>query len=431
MSWIGVVTNAGDALLAQWAGGSETLYITKATVGSGYVAEANMRTATALQAEKDTAAIVENKAVGNYGRKLRLRVGPNDTAGYTAHEIGLWGKLGANGTETLIQLHQDDDEGVPVPKSSESPEFVFDLIAVLATSNTASLTVNLDSSVYVTELQLEETETELGFNPDVMKAAIMAVSGVTHVLIRLNRSNTAVDGIPAGKINVLVSGGAKASICQAIYDTNTSGLETYGTLSAEISGETISFSRVTLMPVHVRVQLQGLEEPDITDVATDIKHNIFQYINYTLNVGESLEVSRIRDLVNDGLGSITGNIEIMDIYISGAHGISRGIITTEWNKKFTLTATTEIELSTTTTATSDAIAKLETLIIDCGTVSALPKTVTNSAIETNMVCLKAELGTPSAQLTDWTVNTNTAGQLVVSGTLSGSTTLKLYMMKSR
>lgn len=64
------------------------------------------------------------------------------------------------------------------------------------------------------------------------------------------------------------------------------------------------------------------------------------------------------------------------------------------------------------------------------TVSTLPITITNTAITADMVCVKAELGTPSAQTGDWTVTT-TDGQAVISGTISGSTTLKLYMIESK
>lgn len=78
-----------------------------------------------------------------------------------------------------------------------------------------------------------------------------------------------------------------------------------------------------------------------------------------------------------------------------------------------------------------AVTKSEILIVDFGTVSSLPVSQNVTGAETDMVCIHAELGTPSAQQSDWTVNTNTAGSITVSGTISGSTTLKLYMMKSR
>lgn len=157
MSWIGVITNAGNDLLAQWAGGSETLYITKATIGSGYVAEANMRMATALQSTKGNAAIVENKKVTN-GRKLRVRVTPHASAAYTGHEIGIWAKVGASGTETLLSLHQDSVDGIPVPTAAASPEFVFDLNCVLGISNNGNLSVNISTTVFVSNLQFEQAQ---------------------------------------------------------------------------------------------------------------------------------------------------------------------------------------------------------------------------------------------------------------------------------
>ena len=78
----------------------------------------------------------------------------------------------------------------------------------------------------------------------------------------------------------------------------------------------------------------------------------------------------------------------------------------------------------------EAIASV--LVLSVSSFSSLPKTVTNSNITSDMVVLKAELGTPSAQTADWTVTTSN-GSLQITGTsaISGSTTLKLYLMKSR
>ena len=72
------------------------------------------------------------------------------------------------------------------------------------------------------------------------------------------------------------------------------------------------------------------------------------------------------------------------------------------------------------------------LVISVSSFSSLPKTVTNSNITSDMVVLKAELGTPSAQIADWDVTTSN-GSLQITGTsaISDSTTLKLYLAKSR
>ena len=87
-------------------------------------------------------------------------------------------------------------------------------------------------------------------------------------------------------------------------------------------------------------------------------------------------------------------------------------------------------LSATVDNLGNAVANVEALVIDCGTVSSLPKTVTNNSIDDDMVVVQSVIGTPRAQNSDWTITTSN-GSLTVSGTISGSTTLVLYLMKSR
>lgn len=64
-------------------------------------------------------------------------------------------------------------------------------------------------------------------------------------------------------------------------------------------------------------------------------------------------------------------------------------------------------------------------------VSALPYDFTNSAIETDMVCIKAYLSNSAAQTGEWTVNTDTAGRARITGNISGSTNITIYLMKKR
>lgn len=65
------------------------------------------------------------------------------------------------------------------------------------------------------------------------------------------------------------------------------------------------------------------------------------------------------------------------------------------------------------------------------TISSLPATLSDVRITTDLVCIKAELGNPSAQVSDWTVDTDTAGEATITGNISGSTTVKLYMAGMR
>lgn len=64
------------------------------------------------------------------------------------------------------------------------------------------------------------------------------------------------------------------------------------------------------------------------------------------------------------------------------------------------------------------------------TASSLPTTITDSAITSDMVVLKSILGNPAAQVGDLTVTTS-AGSLTITGTLVASTTITLYLMRSR
>jgi len=72
----------------------------------------------------------------------------------------------------------------------------------------------------------------------------------------------------------------------------------------------------------------------------------------------------------------------------------------------------------------------EVLVLDVASFSSLPQTVTNSNITSDMVVVNSVLGSPAAQTGDWTVTTSD-GSLTVSGSISGSTTLTLYLAKSR
>lgn len=73
---------------------------------------------------------------------------------------------------------------------------------------------------------------------------------------------------------------------------------------------------------------------------------------------------------------------------------------------------------------------LKVLVVSAASFSSLPKQITNENITADMVVVNSVLGTPSAQTGDWTVTT-ADGSATVAGSISGSTTLTLYLMKSR
>ena len=87
-------------------------------------------------------------------------------------------------------------------------------------------------------------------------------------------------------------------------------------------------------------------------------------------------------------------------------------------------------LSNNVNANATAIAKCETLVVSVPSFNALPQTITNANIDDDMVVVNSVLSNPSAQTGDWTVTTS-SGSLTISGSISGSTTATLYLMKSR
>lgn len=81
-----------------------------------------------------------------------------------------------------------------------------------------------------------------------------------------------------------------------------------------------------------------------------------------------------------------------------------------------------------------ALAEIRTdekaLKIDISSFSSLPKTVNNENIKADMVVIEKYLSNPAAVVSDWTI-TASNGSLTITGTISGSTSLTLYLMKSR
>ena len=82
------------------------------------------------------------------------------------------------------------------------------------------------------------------------------------------------------------------------------------------------------------------------------------------------------------------------------------------------------------TAVETIAGTFKVLFVSVASFSSLPKVITNENITEDMVVVNSVLGTPSAQTSDWTVTTAN-GSVTVTGDISGSTTLTLYLMKSR
>ena len=152
-----VVTNAGKALLQQWAGGG-TLTIDGAKAGAGAVPQLNLINQTAVTQEKQTLSIISAKQVEG-GTQFHVQITAPD-AGYTAKQIGIYGRLDG-GDSTLIALYQDES-GITVPSKAEMPDFVYAFYATIQVGNTGTLSVTLDTSALVTQAMLTAAVAKAG-----------------------------------------------------------------------------------------------------------------------------------------------------------------------------------------------------------------------------------------------------------------------------
>lgn len=163
MSWVGVITNAGSALLADCLQEQVGLVLDKVetgsgTTGSGTAAQikAAMQAATALNDQEETGSVVESRRTDD-GYMARLLVPPAETS-YTLKEIGLFGKKQGSSTYVLFALYQDSSSAMVIPEAETFPDFAFTLSAPIAIDNDYDGTVEfeVDPDAYVPMSLFEE-----------------------------------------------------------------------------------------------------------------------------------------------------------------------------------------------------------------------------------------------------------------------------------
>lgn len=69
------------------------------------------------------------------------------------------------------------------------------------------------------------------------------------------------------------------------------------------------------------------------------------------------------------------------------------------------------------------------LFVDCGTINTLPVTIANANIKYDMVVVGYKFGTPDAFVSRLIVNT-ASGSVELSGTISGTSTVELWLASS-
>ena len=93
------------------------------------------------------------------------------------------------------------------------------------------------------------------------------------------------------------------------------------------------------------------------------------------------------------------------------------------------TGSTAAEITTNSALTVQEELDYKILVKDIVSLSSLPYTVNDSSITADHIVVEAVLGDPSVMINDWTATTST-GKVVISGSISGTTSLRLVLAKA-
>jgi len=152
--WTGKITDAGAALMAEWASG-KVINITRAASATGVYDTASLKSSTALNGEKQAlgiSAITKKKT----GTEIKVLITAASET-YLARQIGIFGTLDG-GDETLIAIYQSSDSGIEVPAVSSMADFVYSFYALISAGNEVAFSCTVDSGTFATKDDLEEAK---------------------------------------------------------------------------------------------------------------------------------------------------------------------------------------------------------------------------------------------------------------------------------
>lgn len=173
MSWVGVITDAGKDLFANYAQSGLELSINKCTCGNSKSAQENMRSQTELVGTITMDGVVESKVNVQNGVQFRLKFGaaPADPGAFTMKEIGLFVDAtdGETTTTTMVAYYIETGDGINIPLKSNFPDFAYVIVANLAIDNTIEMAIEVDPdaviSVSAMEAYINEHNARLRYVP--------------------------------------------------------------------------------------------------------------------------------------------------------------------------------------------------------------------------------------------------------------------------
>lgn len=165
---------------------------------------------------------------------------------------------------------------------------------------------------------------------EAVEAALLAIANIKDAYVRENTAMTAIDGIPPKSIAPYVYGGDEKSIAEAIMDTKSAGIQSYGEIVVEIADSRnymhkIGYTIATCIEVYVKAELvrNSMFKPGHEQT---IRTEIIKYIGGLdedgteykgLGLGRDVMRSKIIALADDeGIDDVTVTLSIDGVNFS-------------------------------------------------------------------------------------------------------------------
>lgn len=174
------LTHAGQDLIAESITEGEALIFTKVVLGDGELQEGQSIAAlTALISPKLNVGMTSGSSSGGQV-KLRFAVGNSGLdEGFFAREVGIFAKVGENGTETLYAYTNGGNYVDYIPdKTRPIDNQIMDVYIV--TGNAPNVEIQVSSDAYITVADMQEHESNANAHSALMGAH--NVDALAHVL---------------------------------------------------------------------------------------------------------------------------------------------------------------------------------------------------------------------------------------------------------
>ena len=209
-----LITNAGLDLIAEANAQGEALIFTKVKLGDGSLPEGqSIQTMTALISSKLESELTSG-SVKNGQAKLRFSVENSGLdEGFFAREVGVFAKVGEEGTETLYAYTNGGNYVDYIP-NKDVPINAQIMDVYIVTGNAATVQIQVDSAAYATVLDLEEHNTGASSHPITIddtvaptgdSAAMPTILNNIANMLKSISGETGWKSVPAKSLAALVS----------------------------------------------------------------------------------------------------------------------------------------------------------------------------------------------------------------------------------